>query len=63
VQIRTQAMDFWASLEHKVRYKFDDDMPETIIRNLYECAEKIAELDTQMFEIQDIASLTRQKKE
>lgn len=62
VQIRTQAMDFWASLEHKVRYKFNDDMPEAITRNLLECAEKIAELDKQMFQIQDVANLTRQKK-
>jgi putative GTP pyrophosphokinase len=62
VQIRTQAMDFWASLEHKVRYKFNDDMPDSITRNLWECAEKISELDKQMFEIQDVANLTRQKK-
>jgi len=62
VQIRTQAMDFWAALEHKVRYKFNDDMPETITRNLQECAEKIAQLDKQMFHIQDIANLTRQTK-
>lgn len=62
VQIRTQAMDFWASLEHKVRYKFNKAMPEPISRSLWECAEKIAELDKEMFKIQDIASLTRQKK-
>jgi putative GTP pyrophosphokinase len=61
VQIRTQAMDFWASLEHKVRYKFADGMPEAITRNLWECAEKIAELDKQMFQIQDVANLTREK--
>ncbi|MCL2223965.1 MAG: GTP pyrophosphokinase family protein [Defluviitaleaceae bacterium] len=62
VQIRTQAMDFWASLEYKVRYKFNDEMPEAITRNLWECAEKISELDKQMFQIQDVANLTRQKK-
>ncbi|MCL2387027.1 MAG: GTP pyrophosphokinase family protein [Defluviitaleaceae bacterium] len=60
VQIRTQAMDFWASLEHKVRYKFNDEMPDAITRNLWECAEKIAELDKEMFQIQDVANLTRQ---
>ena len=62
VQIRTQAMDFWASLEHKVRYKFKDEMPEAITRNLWDCAEKIAALDMQMFQIQDVANLTRQRK-
>lgn len=61
LQIRTQAMDFWASLEHKVRYKFTDGMPEAIVRNLWECAEKISELDKQMFQIQDEADLTRAK--
>ncbi|MCL2047359.1 MAG: GTP pyrophosphokinase family protein [Defluviitaleaceae bacterium] len=60
IQIRTQAMDFWASLEHKVRYRFSDEMPETIIRNLRECAEKSADLDKHMFDIQVIADLTRQ---
>ena len=62
IQIRTQAMDFWAALEHKVRYQFNDDMPEPITRNLWECAEKIAKLDEEMLEIQVVASLTRQKK-
>ncbi|MCL2577530.1 MAG: GTP pyrophosphokinase family protein [Defluviitaleaceae bacterium] len=62
VQIRTQAMDFWAALEHKVRYKFNDDMPESITKNLWECAEQISELDKQMFEIQNMANSTREKK-
>jgi putative GTP pyrophosphokinase len=62
VQIRTQAMDFWASLEHKVRYKFNDVMPPHLIKELWECAEKIDDLDTQMMHIQDAANMTRQKK-
>jgi putative GTP pyrophosphokinase len=57
VQIRTQAMDFWASLEHKVRYKYKDQMPEHLVLDLMECAEKIAELDDRMFLIQDIVDL------
>ena len=63
VQIRTQAMDFWASLEHKVRYRFNDEMPDSIIRKLYECSEGIAHLDKEMLNIQDIADLTRQRKD
>ncbi|MCL2356549.1 MAG: GTP pyrophosphokinase family protein [Defluviitaleaceae bacterium] len=62
VQIRTQAMDFWASLEHKVRYSFKDDMPESIIRELWTCAQKISELDERMHKVQDVTSLTRQRK-
>jgi len=59
VQLRTQAMDFWASLEHKVRYKYNNQMPDTLSRELIECADKIAELDNRMYLIQEIADLTR----
>jgi len=57
VQIRTQAMDFWASLEHKVRYKFKDqkNVPEHIGADLRACADKIAELDTRMFMIHELS--------
>ena len=38
IQIRTIAMDFWASLEHKIYYKFEGNAPEYISRDLRECA-------------------------
>ena len=57
VQIRTQAMDFWATLEHKARYKYQDKMPEHLIIDLQECASKIAELDDRMFLIQEIVDI------
>ena len=57
VQIRTQAMDFWATLEHKARYKYQDRMPEHLIHELQECADKIAELDKRMFLIQEIVDI------
>ena len=59
VQIRTQAMDFWATLEHKVRYKYNDQIPDTLSRELIECANKIQELDDRMYLIQEIADLAR----
>ena len=59
VQIRTQAMDFWASLEHKVRYKYNNIIPETLVTELIDCAEKISELDKRMYLIQEIADLVR----
>ena len=59
VQIRTQAMDFWASLEHKVRYKYNNIIPETLAIELVDCAEKISELDKRMYLIQEIADLVR----
>ena len=57
VQIRTQAMDFWATLEHKARYKYQDKMPQHLIHDLQECAAKIAELDDRMFLIQEIVDI------
>ena len=53
VQLRTVAMDFWASLEHKLRYK-KDIPPETlaaIAGQLVECAETVCQTDQQMLEI------------
>ncbi len=48
VQIRTIAMDFWASLEHKLRYKSDLEVSEELRRRLSICAEAIAEVDVEM---------------
>ena len=49
IQIRTIAMDFWASLEHDIRYKVDKTkLPEGINEEMLACAGKIAEIDRQM---------------
>ncbi len=48
IQIRTVAMDFWASLEHKIHYKFEGDAPEHIQNELVECAKLVADLDARM---------------
>lgn len=49
IQIRTIAMDFWASLEHDIRYKADKSrLPVGINEEMLECAGKIAEIDRQM---------------
>lgn len=49
VQIRTIAMDFWASLEHDASYKADPTkLPEGIYREMHECADRIAEIDVKM---------------
>ncbi|MDE5587821.1 MAG: response regulator [Acetatifactor sp.] len=54
VQFRTIAMDFWASLEHKLRYKKDDiDGADEIGLQLKSCADSIEVLDYQMQEIRD----------
>lgn len=60
IQIRTVAMDFWASLEHKIHYKFEGNVPEHIKRELVECANMVSELDDRMLslneQIQKLAS-------
>lgn len=51
VQIRTIAMDFWASLEHKLYYKTSGESPVHITQDLKECAELIASTDLRMQDI------------
>ncbi len=49
IQIRTIAMDFWASLEHDIRYKADKSrLPLGINEEMYDCADRIAEIDLKM---------------
>jgi len=48
MQIRTIAMDFWASLEHKIFYKFDKSVPEEMLKELKEAAESANALDQKM---------------
>lgn len=48
VQIRTVAMDFWASLEHKIYYKYDKAVPQDLLDELKEAAETASRLDAKM---------------
>lgn len=51
IQIRTIAMDFWASLEHQLRYKAPEQVPVSLRAQLKDCAQAIAEIDRKMEEI------------
>ncbi len=53
IQIRTVAMDFWASLEHKIQYKFEGKAPTHINSELHECAQMVADLDAKMLSLND----------
>lgn len=53
IQIRTIAMDFWASLEHKIYYKFEGNAPDYISRDLRECAEIVSMLDAKMLSLNE----------
>lgn len=51
IQIRTIAMDFWASLEHQLRYKAESDVPSHIVADLKACADVIWTTDCKMQDI------------
>ena len=51
IQIRTIAMDFWASLEHKIYYKFEGNAPDYISEDLKECADIVSMLDPKMLSL------------
>ncbi|MGM9935805.1 MAG: GTP pyrophosphokinase family protein [Candidatus Ornithomonoglobus sp.] len=53
IQLRTVAMDSWASMEHKIRYKQIKDIPDTVSCRLLECAHLAAELDNRMQELNE----------
>lgn len=65
VQIRTIAMDFWATLEHSLRYKAQDQVPQSISDELQQTATDIAALDQRMQAIHDkvelLSSLPREE--
>lgn len=48
VQIRTIAMDFWASLEHKIYYKYDKEVPQKLLEELKKAADTVSQLDEKM---------------
>lgn len=48
IQIRTLAMDFWATVEHSLQYKYKENMPEHIRRRLHRAAEAVVMLDKEM---------------
>lgn len=61
IQIRTVAMDFWASLEHKIHYKFEGNAPEYIRDELVECAKMVSNLDARMLSLnEEIQHLSQQ---
>ena len=66
VQIRTIAMDFWATLEHSLRYKAQDQVPQSISDALQQTATDIATLDERMQGIHDkvelLSSLPREEE-
>ena len=73
IQIRTMAMDFWASLEHKIYYKFEGNAPGYISRDLRECsdiskdlrecAEIVSMLDAKMLQLNEAIIQAKEAQE
>lgn len=61
IQIRTIAMDFWASLEHKIYYKFEGNAPERIRKELKECADIVSYLDHKMLTLNEEIKIYNQE--
>ena len=53
IQIRTIAMDFWASLEHKIYYKFEGHAPDYLEEELKACADMVDMRDAKMFSLNE----------
>lgn len=62
IQIRTIAQDFWASLEHKIYYKFERNAPDYIRRELQECANIVSNLDRRMLSLNEKIQEFSEKK-
>ena len=63
VQFRTISMDWWASLEHKIYYKFEGNAPEYISRDLRECAGIVGQLDAKMLSLNEAILEAKEKQE
>lgn len=60
LQIRTLAMNFWATIEHSLRYKLDKNVPVEIKERLFACAEAAYKLDEEMDKIKDELTVNQQ---
>ena len=56
IQIRTIAMDFWATLEHKIAYKFEGHAPDYLETELKACADMVHMLDAKMYSLNQAIS-------
>ncbi len=63
IQIRTIAMDFWASLDHKIIYKFKGEIPEEIKKEMQNCANDIHQLDQKMLELNNEMKIVKDDQE
>ncbi len=63
IQIRTIGMDFWASLEHKIYYKFEGNAPDYISKELRECSEVVSTMDQKMLLLNEVITQAKAEEE
>lgn len=61
IQIRTIAMDFWASLDHKLRYKLPKEIPAKLERDMIDCSDDIKFLDLKMQNLYELVKKYQEK--
>lgn len=61
IQIRTLSMDFWASLEHQIRYKHDIPNQAIIASELKRCADEVASVEMNFLTIRDMINATKEE--
>lgn len=59
IQLRTIAMDFWATLEHQLRYKKNNEFTDEMAKELFQCAQLSADLDARMDALKDKVQLDK----
>lgn len=62
IQLRTIAMDFWATLEHQLRYKKNIEFTDEMAKELFQCAQLSADLDARMDALKDKVQLDKNVK-
>ncbi len=62
IQIRTVAMDFWATLEHKIYYKSQGDAPDYLQQELKACADVVDILDAKMYSLNEAILAWKQRE-
>lgn len=61
IQIRTVAMDFWATLDHKIAYKFQKLIPDEVKSEMYNYAQVVQELDKKMLDLNKLVQKYKRK--
>lgn len=63
IQIRTVTMDFWASFDHKIRYKFAGEIPEEVEQEMARYSKEVRAIDQKMLDLNDLVNRYNEKKE